>query len=196
MLNDDVSEDKIEEKEDNKLLINILTDDNYYLDKTIQIQKLEKEKIEENNAVNILISLPSFILNDFLEYCKKTLGEDMLMSDYLLKLLREYNKRFETQHLTTSSLVFCGKKPRSDVVEKLVWIGSALDNRVDLSEISKTNMIEIIKSVLGNIDSRTLKKYLQCLQYFVECKTGEKFGFYSKYNLEGFHDTVQKALEE
>ena len=192
MLNDVVPPN---EKQENSI-INLLTDSDYFLDKIIQIQQLDKDKLEETSNTCILLQIPSFILKSSLDYCAKKLGGNMEISDYFLIILKDYNKRFETQHLTTSSLVFSRRKPRKDVLEKLDCIISGLEAYYDVSELSESNLVRIIKSTLGQIDERTLKKYLNCFKYFTEVKTCQKFGYHSNYNLEGFHDTVLKALCE
>lgn len=192
MLNDVVSSNK---KQENSV-INLMTDSNYFLDKTIHVQQLDKDKLEETFHLNLLITIPSSILKSSLEYCAKKLGDDIEISNYFIMMLKEYNKRFETQHLTTSSLIYDKRKPRKDVLEKLEFIILGLEPHYDISALSKSNLICIIKATLGNIDSRTLTKYLNCFKYFVEFKTGQKLGYYSDYNLEGFHDVVLKALNK
>lgn len=196
MLNDVVPTNNNLENSNNELIINLLTDSDYFLDKTIHIQKLDKDKLGETGILNLLVQIPSFILKNSLDYCTKELGNDMEISNYFLIILKKYNKRFETQHLTTSSLVYDERKPRQDVLEKLETIGRTLEVYGDVSELSEFTLSCIIKSSLGNRDSRTLRKYLECIKYFVECKMGQKLGYNSKYNLEGFHEIVLKALDE
>jgi hypothetical protein len=195
MLNDAVSDNSGNDQSNNNI-IKLLTDGDYNLDKTFKIQKIDKEKLKETRSSHVLLHLPSNILIDSLDYCSKQLGEDMEISDYFLILLSDYNKRFETQHLTTSSLMFDGRKPRKDVLEKLEIICPKLEWIDDFPLISELNLRLVIKDALGNMDQRTLDKYRNCIKNFTEQKSGQKLRWKEKINVEGFHDMVIKALDE
>jgi len=195
MLNDVVSDDSENHKSNNNI-IQLLTDSNYYLDKIFNIQKIDKAKLKETRSSHILLHLPSNILIDSLDYCSKQLGKEMEISDYFLILLSDYNKRFETQHLTTSSLMFDGRKPRKDVLEKLEIICRQLEWSDDFPLISEFDLRLIIKNALGNMDQRTLDKYRNCIKHFAEQKSGRKLRWKEKINVEGFHGMIIQALSE
>lgn len=195
MLNDVVS-DNHQVDLNSKSIINLLTDNNYYLDKTIIIQKLDKEKLKGLEGSNLIVSIPSKILKNCLDYCSKQLGEDMEISDYILTIIMEYNQRYETQHLTTSSLVFNGRKPRKDVLKKLYGICSELKSYPMFPEFHLNEIKSGIVTSLENPDIRTLEKYLNCIKKFVEHKTNQNFGYNSRQDITGLHEIVLKALDE
>ena len=163
----------------------------------LEIKAEEKtlDKIDSNNS-NILITIPSDILKDSIEYCSKQLGEDMQISDYILIILKEYNKRYETQHLTTSSLRYNGRKPRRDVLEKLEKICSFLKSEKHFPYITEKILVPVIKTALGNLDQRTVENYVTCIKYFAEQKMGYSPRWSEEMNIEGLDDVIIKTLEE
>ncbi len=65
---------------------------------------------------------------------------------------------------TSSSLVYRGKPPRKDVYEKLEKIASLLQNQSLLFPNFRPNQIRaFLGIVLGQVDDRTLKNYLNCI---------------------------------
>ncbi len=48
----------------------------------------------------------------------------------------------------------------------------------------------IIKSVLGNVDDRTVKKYVNCIKDFVKSATGLELGYNSSYNTKYYWSKV------
>jgi len=65
---------------------------------------------------------------------------------------------------TSSSVLFDGKPPRIDVREKLQKIGRLLKVQSQFyPNFKRKQVFGLIKVIIGNVDSRTKKKYFECV---------------------------------
>jgi len=68
---------------------------------------------------------------------------------------------------TSSSILFDGKTPRIDVQEKLQKIGRLFKiQSKDYPIFKQKQVLGLIKVILGNADSRTKKKYFDCVRNY------------------------------
>jgi len=83
---------------------------------------------------------------------------------------------------TSSSLFYNGRTPRLDVVIKLRKIAELLQIQSEFYPNFKPRHLEkFIRIVIGNADSRTVKKYLKCIT-----DKSEKDRVHGKYDVRGF----------
>jgi len=87
---------------------------------------------------------------------------------------------------TTSSLLFNGREPRVDVLEKLQDIGHLLKRQsLSYPNFKQKQLLGLFKVVLGNIDERTKKKYFDCVKSY-----SKKDKIKGEYDVCGFCNTV------
>ncbi len=196
MLNDVVSDNDNgnNAKLFNNIIIPLLTDSDYFLDKKFDIQFIDENEL--TGMCHLLLPIDSSLLKNAIKHCSKKFGTDIELSNYMNAAISEYNKRFEIHHLTTSSLVYDGRKPRVDVLEQLESICTTLDNDIESVEITEGLLRSVIRTALGHRDQRTLDKYFNCIKSFAEQKSGQKLHWREKINVDGLHELVLRALEE
>ena len=87
---------------------------------------------------------------------------------------------------TTSSLLFNGREPRVDVLEKLHDIGRLLKVQSQFyPNFKPKHLLGLFKVILGNVDERTKKKYFDCVKSY--SKPDKIKG---EYDVSGFCNTV------
>jgi len=84
-----------------------------------------------------------------------------------LGILPSESEFSEAKTTTSSSILIAGRSPRIDFLEKIVEIAKLLKIQAELYPNFKPKQLEaIVKVVLGPVDSRTLKKYIDCVTSF------------------------------
>ena len=111
------------------------------------------------------------IKNEHGKFVNRKFGYDDLrvVSNYLINAL-EWEIFPESvsipveQATSTSSLLYCGRIPRKDVYQKLEKIASILQLQSELYPNFRLRHIRAFMSVvLGKVDDRTQKNYLDCI---------------------------------
>lgn len=70
----------------------------------------------------------------------------------------------KNEHTTTSSLLFDGKPPRTDALEKLRDVGRLLKGQSQSYPSFRQKQLQaLILKILGPVDPRTYKKYFECV---------------------------------
>jgi len=140
-----------------------------------------------NDSSNVIVTfrVPPNILKDVYKNYKIYYTDKIWsLNEVMTEALTQYNNQFGTQHLSTSSLLFEGRKPRKDVILRLDDILDVAKSVSSFPNLDYGQLQRCIQTGLGNVDPRTTKKYLNCLVGYVENVTGTKtHGFLSNYNL-------------
>ncbi|MDE1829408.1 MAG: hypothetical protein KGI25_03700 [Thaumarchaeota archaeon] len=197
MLLQDVATEKQIENENQELTLVPTTDDISILISTLDSKEDEIREINNNNNNNLIkLNIKNEILQLFIKNISKLKGEYVNPESGIVSLIVEFNKNFEEQQHSTTSLLYDGREPRLDVLKKLEKISHAATNDNRFPEFHKESLKKIIRDAVGSLDERTMKKYLKCLRGFVEATTGKKLTYYSAYDLTGFSHTIQEKLDQ
>lgn len=152
--------------------------------------------LDDYNKVNVVISITNHDLHTLKENIVKKYGNTVSLNGEVTRAIYDYNSKFSLPHLSTSSLMYNGKKPRRDVALNLEKMAEVFTFEDNFPTFSKNSLAKIIRETLGNIDSRTYDRYFQCIKNFVEKTTGQRLGYNSIYNLTGFSEAVQERLSQ
>jgi len=76
----------------------------------------------------------------------------------------EYSEAKIEPTTSSSSILFDGRPPRIDVIEKIQKIGRLFKGQSkDYPSFKQKQVLGLIKVILGNVDERTKKKYFDCV---------------------------------
>ncbi len=159
-----------------------------------KLKEISEIEYDQGN-VYLIVKLPSWYITELNEKYERKYGFILPLGRQIEESIRDFNLDFGLQHHPTSSLVFDGKEPRRDVLQRLLKIADAMFESDSYPIFVKPNLDKILRSVLGPIDPRTMKKYQNCLKIFVERTTGRRFRWNEQCNLKHFRDAVVKKLE-
>jgi len=76
----------------------------------------------------------------------------------------EFSEAIIKPTTTSSSVLFDGRPPRIDVIEKLQKIGRLFKGQSkDYPNFKRKQVLGLISVIIGNVDERTKKKYFDCV---------------------------------
>lgn len=158
MMLNDVANDSNDAK-NNEMHTNIDKNEKGMIYRLADTHLIPKDEIE----VYIKVKIPIRILKEFHKNCMAESDNANWYLDYCLtKLIEEYNLRFNLER-NTGKLLFDGREPRKDVLEKLVHIVDAFPEKHPITSIPKYAVKDTVKRVLRDADSRTINKYKRCI---------------------------------
>ena len=144
--------------------------------KTKKISNIKEiDNLDPFGYAEVTVKIAGRYLQEAKKNFIKEFGEEGSLDYIFSMIITEYNKRFRQQH--TTSLLFEGREPRKDVLNKLKDIEEALNSDNSYPNFHINEIHRIIKSVLGNVDDRTVKKYVNCIKDFVKSATGLELGY-------------------
>lgn len=149
----------------------------------------------DDGEVYLLVKLPSYHITELNEKYLRKYGQFRSLETPIEEAIRNFNLEFDLQHHPASSLVFDGKEPRRDVLERLLMVADEIQFEDTYPTFRQSQLNKILSNVLGHIDPRTMKKYQNCIKEFVEKVTGRRIHWNDPYNLRYFRDAVEKKLE-
>lgn len=114
------------------------------------------------DRAQVKMKIPVPVLKEFYENTIRQYGNQIDFNDVVNMLLQRYNLKFnEERH--AELLRFNNKEPRKDVFAKLYEIANVIESEYNPSEIHGQNIPMIVRRALGDLDERTLEKYVKCL---------------------------------
>lgn len=167
----------------------------------VSVTDIDKIKPELDDEKEIVVELRMRygLLRELKNNLKKKYGENHpSVSGYIYHKIQKINEEFQEFQLQqhTASLSFDGKKPRKDVLLKLLKIADEVRTYPDADILKRWHVEKIIRTALDKPDDRTVKKYLDCLQNYVKAKTGREVYFNTDYKLFDLKTTVLEMLKE
>lgn len=112
---------------------------------------------------------------------------------YDQQLTRELATR-QFKNTSKCKLEYDGRYPRKDVLLKLKEIAFTLETLSQYPYLNLPVVKHIIKDVLNNPDSRTLNKYVGCINNWLNLK-GQKLSYQKDSDFTGFRESILKHLE-
>lgn len=186
------------------LIDNSIRDYNQYIENKIN-EKLDLDiphidKIDESyNNVEEYIECRFHIKQDLLKEFKKAFelkydsesGLSIEITLFIEKFVKEF---FNIQHQDTSSfLIFDRKDPRKDVLLKLLKISSEIQEYRS-TVFTRRELHQLIEETLGVKDSRTVKKYVNCMIGFSGKMMGQAQNYNGRFNMRGLKEAVLEKL--
>lgn len=158
------------------------------------IEENDQEKNHLSNTIEIPIERDVWtrFKKEYLEtrYTEDQLTLDLQVSktnSVFLEFLQCYKRNPSTT--SSTSLLFNGKKPRKDVLVKLGRIVRYFHSQDKYPTIPRIHVDEIVKIVLGDVDQRTMDKYLKCIKQYSLPKKNDN-GFVMSYNVSNLFSLI------
>jgi len=117
---------------------------------------------------------------------------ELILDEYLDKV--EAQSENETATSSSSCIVYNGRTPRIDVLKKLLEIADELKNNSSQT-FSKLKLLRIARKQDGIGDSRTVKKYHECL-FMYSIKRNLANVPFDQFNMTGFRSGVLYLINE
>ena len=186
------SENNIQEKTDESKVSDQEYDHIYHMSEFSSLSEIDIIP-EDKSEVKLEITLSTYKLKEIKAYYERVYGsDDTEISIMLHEVFRDFlinQSNIVSEH---GELLFGGKKPRKDVLEKLEKISEQFELSKSFPTLTRSQINEAISIVLGTIDERTKKKYYQCIIHFTETITGQSNSFW--HNLEGLNSKIRNEL--
>lgn len=170
------------------------TAETYSLSDNADLEEIDNIPDDEVET-KLEFTIPTFQLKQIKSYYQKIHGfGDHSISQLLTQIFIDFLRNQDSITSESGELLFGGKSPRKDVLEKLEKISEQFELYESFPMLTRSQIKDAIKKTLGVIDERTMKKYFKCVIHFVETRTGQKSFIHSWHNLESFKHEINNSL--
>lgn len=207
ILDNTVSYDSIIDKKEQveiNLIDNSIRDYNQYIENKINekldlviphIDKIDNSYDNVEEYIECRFHIKQSLLKEFKKAFELKYDSESGLSLELTLLIEKFLKEFfNIQHQDTSSFLrFDRKDPRKDVLLKLLDISSKIQF-YQSTTFTRIQLQQLIEETLGVQDSRTVKKYVNCMIDFSGKMMGQAQNYNGQFNMRGLNDAVSKKL--
>ena len=165
---------------------------------SFHVSNLDKIPQDTQGKVKIHASIQTGILRKFYENTKMLQNNEIEVNwdDHLAIIIADWNDKFGLEEIDYS-LSYDGRTPRKDVLLKLQMVAETLEKNESFPYYLKRHDIEVaIRVTLGNLDSRTERKYFECITDHIRKLTGKRLGYCDSWNCSKLLYAINKNLEE
>lgn len=144
------------------------------------LKDVNVDKINTDDESKVVFSISNSTLKKFQEYCSKYyagLEYDIIINNFIEEKIKER----EQHH--SASLLFCGRKPRRDVILNLKKILEKLSEFNNFPFLTSHSIKIAIQMTLGSADLRTQKKYYESITNFAKSFTDKQKYFRGIFDL-------------
>jgi len=142
----------------------------------------------------IKVRIPVKTLKEYYRNCMSFSDSALwFLNHCLTELIKEYNLRYYLEG-NIGELVFDGREPRHDVLEKLAYIVDALSENHPIAFVPKLAVKDTVKRVLKNADSRTIDKYRKCILDYAKSAKDDPSPFHA--NLRTLSTVIYEKLNQ
>jgi len=115
------------------------------------------------------------VYKPFSDYLKLKYGEDRDAEDVILNKQKEFDYVFtlgteqavKRLNFEIYPILFEGKPPRKDVMDKLIKIAKEFQSTPGYPIIKSMSITNIVDRIMNSKDKRTKKKYHKCIQEYI-----------------------------
>ena len=144
----------------------------------------------------IEISCPNYQLKTLLELAITKYKDTKYVAGIIANAVADYCEKEQLQH-HAASLTFKGKsKIKRDVLIKLKLIAEYYETCDVYPKLSVQLLKKGIDIILGPVDPRTKKNYVNCLKSWLKQSKGQQVIYYSQVDLTGFKKAVMKKIDD
>jgi len=167
------------------------------LKNTGDIPSLEDLKKKNPDEFSFLtLNLPNYNIIKLIEYSILVYKNPKYVNGIISNAVEDFCNKLCLQHQTTS-LTFDGRENiRRDVLLKLKAIAEYFEIFHSFPCLSTQSIKKGIDTVLGQVDLRTQKKYLNCIKKWIKETKRQELYYDSEINLTGFKQAILKKLDE